>query len=167
MARKAAAFGAAILASLIAGSAATLAKDDGRSAGVKIGLLTCNIEGGWGYVIGSSKDVRCTFVPDRANGASERYRGNVTKVGVDIGFTEGGTMVWRVVAPTTDLAPGALQGSYAGLTAGFAVGGGLGANALVGGFEKSIALSPLSVEGVTGLNVAAGIGALKLTHDRT
>jgi hypothetical protein len=138
--------GAAILAALILSVApAGAARDVGKSAGVKIGLLTCNVGEGWGYILGSSKDLRCTFVPDRANGASERYIGKVTKVGIDIGFTKGGTLVWRVVAPTSDLAPGALEGDYAGLTAGFALFGGLGANAMVGGFDKSVALSPLSV----------------------
>ena len=36
---------------------------------------------------------------------------------------------------------------------------------LIGGFDKSVALQPLSVEGQTGLNVAAGIGAINLRHD--
>jgi hypothetical protein len=35
---------------------------------------------------------------------------------------------------------------------------------LVGGFDKSIALQPVSVEGMTGLNIAAGIGAVNLQH---
>ena len=42
------------------------------------------------------------------------------------------------------------------------MGVGLGANALVGGSSRSIALQPLSIEGTTGLNVAAGIGWLTL-----
>jgi len=33
---------------------------------------------------------------------------------------------------------------------------------LVGGFDKSFALQPLSVEGNRGLNVAAGVGAISL-----
>ena len=44
----------------------------------------------------------------------------------------------------------------------FQCGVGLGANVLVGGLDKSIALQPLSVEGNKGLNVAAGIGAISL-----
>jgi hypothetical protein len=39
---------------------------------------------------------------------------------------------------------------------------GLGANVLVGGLDKSIALQPLSIEGNKGLNVAAGIGSISL-----
>ncbi|HJW42237.1 MAG TPA: DUF992 domain-containing protein [Rhizomicrobium sp.] len=33
---------------------------------------------------------------------------------------------------------------------------------LVGGFDKSFALQPLSVSGDRGLNVAAGVGAINL-----
>jgi hypothetical protein len=57
---------------------------------------------------------------------------------------------------------GALEGDYGGATAGAAVGVGVGANVLLGGLDKSIALQPLSVEGTKGLNVAAGIGAISL-----
>jgi hypothetical protein len=35
---------------------------------------------------------------------------------------------------------------------------------LIGGFHKSITLQPVSIEGETGLNVAAGIGELTLHH---
>jgi hypothetical protein len=57
---------------------------------------------------------------------------------------------------------GALAGVYVGATADAAIGVGLGANVLVGGFEKSIAFQPLSVEGEAGLNVAIGIGEVEL-----
>ena len=49
-----------------------------------------------------------------------------------------------------------------GVTAGGAVGVGAGANALVGGSDRSIALQPISVEGLTGLNVAAGVASITL-----
>jgi hypothetical protein len=35
---------------------------------------------------------------------------------------------------------------------------------LVGGFDKSFSLQPLSVSGNKGLNVAAGIGSITLKH---
>ena len=43
---------------------------------------------------------------------------------------------------------------------------GLGANVLVGGFDKSFALQPLSVSGDRGLNVAAGVGSITLSQTR-
>src|SRR6202171_5626508 len=68
-----------------------------------------------------------------------------------------------LIAPTAALGPGALAGNYVGGTASATVGVGLGANALVGGSNNSIALQPLSIEANRGLNVAGGIAAVTLT----
>jgi hypothetical protein len=62
--------------------------------------------------------------------------------------------------------PGALTGNYAGGTASATVGVGVGANALIGGSTNTVALQPLSIEGNTGLNVAAGIAGVTLTPRR-
>jgi len=62
--------------------------------------------------------------------------------------------------------PGALEGGYGGVSAQATVGVAVGANALIGGFDKSITLQPLSIEGNKGLNVAAGIGAMNLKFDK-
>jgi hypothetical protein len=43
---------------------------------------------------------------------------------------------------------------------------GIGANALIGGSNNTIALQPLSIEGNRGLNVAAGVAALTLQYYR-
>jgi len=67
-----------------------------------------------------------------------------------------------VVAPTAQLQPGDLAGSYGSATASATVGVGLGANALIGGNSNTIGLQPLSIEGTTGLNVAAGIASMTL-----
>ena len=146
------AFAAAILT---AGSASA---DGGH--GVKVGTLTCQVASGWGFIFGSSKDLHCNFRPNGGN--SEHYVGSISKFGVDIGYTDGGVLIWGVFAPTSDIRPGALAGGYVGATGSATVGVGLGANILVGGLDKSIALQPLSVEGNSGLNVAAGIGAITL-----
>jgi hypothetical protein len=145
-----------------AAAVAFAAPASAAQGGVKVGTLTCNVASGWGFVFGSSKDVRCNYRPNKTRG--EHYEGSIDKFGVDIGYTEGGVMGWAVVAPTSDVKPGALEGHSAGATAGPSVGIGASANALIGGLDKSIALQPLSIEGNTGLNVAAGIGALHLKY---
>src|ERR1700678_3410467 len=127
--------------------------------GVRVGQLTCNVASGWGFVFGSSKDLHCTF---RGNGHHEHYVGSISKFGVDLGYTEGGVLVWGVFAPSSDIRKGALSGEYVGATAQATVAVGAGANVLVGGFKRSIDLQPLSVEGSQGLNVAAGIGSISL-----
>lgn len=133
---------------------------DAAPAGVRVGDLTCNVASGWGFIFGSSKDLHCTY---RGNGHREHYTGSISKFGVDIGYTEGGVLIWGVFAPASNVGKGALAGTYVGGSAQANVGVGAGANALVGGFNKSITLQPLSLEGSKGLNVAAGIGSINLT----
>ncbi|MBV8978740.1 MAG: DUF992 domain-containing protein [Alphaproteobacteria bacterium] len=150
-----------ILAAVLAGAAVMTAPAMASPAGVKVGTLTCHVASGWGFIFGSSKDLHCNF----SNGRHfERYAGSISKFGVDIGYTEGGELIWTVFAPESDIHPGALEGSYAGATASATVAVGLGANVLVGGLDRSIALQPLSVEGNSGLNVAAGIGSINLKY---
>jgi len=149
------------IAGLAIGALLLAAPARADSASIKVGVLTCNVASGWGFVVGSSRDLNCTY--SATSGAVEHYSGSITKFGVDIGYTQAGVIVWGVFAPSSTVAPGALAGTYAGGTASVSIAVGLGAHALVGGFDKSIALQPLSVEGNEGLNVAAGIGAMSLT----
>jgi hypothetical protein len=58
---------------------------------------------------------------------------------------------------------GMLTGTYIGASAEATVAGGVGANALIGGSNNTVALQPVSIEGNTGLNVAAGIAGITLT----
>jgi len=144
----------------------TVASRAGADDGVKIGILTCNVSSGWGFIVGSSKNVNCMFAPADKHEKHERYVGKISKFGADIGYSSAGVMVWAVFAPTTATKRGALAGQYAGATAGAAVGVGANAHALVGGLNKSITLQPVSIEGETGLNVAAGVESLTLTSSR-
>ena len=104
--------------------------------------------------------MNCTFHP--IHRGTEHYRGTLTRYGVDVGYTSRGELVWAVVAPTSNVRRTALEGDYAGASANATVGVGAGANVLVGGFDRSIALQPLSVEGNTGLALAAGVGVIRL-----
>ena len=131
--------------------------------GVRVGTLNCNVASGWGFVFGSSRELRCVF--SGGPGQEDHYTGTISRFGADIGFTRGGVLVWAVFAPTNNLAPGALAGNFGGATASAAVGVGAGANVLIGGSNRTISLQPLSIEGNTGLNVAAGIGAITLRHE--
>jgi hypothetical protein len=142
--------------------AATISGAPAQADGVKVGVLSCHVSSGWGFIFGSSKDLRCTFSPSRRHG--ERYQGTVSKFGVDIGYTSGGVLIWDVIAPQSGIKRGALTGDYAGASASATAGVGIGANVLVGGFDRSVTLQPVSVEGNQGLNIAAGIGAISLHY---
>jgi len=153
-------FGLAIAAAVLAGGAFALGTPAAQAqSGVSAGTLSCNVEGGWGFVFGSSNDIRCTY---SGPGVHEHYAGHINTYGVDIGYTQEGVIIWGVFAPTAQVGPGALSGEYVGATAGAAVGVGVGGNVLVGGSNRSISLQPLSVSGSTGLNIAGGIGAITL-----
>jgi Protein of unknown function (DUF992) len=145
---------------LAAGASGYGAPAQAQSA--KAGMLTCNVAGGFGFVFGSSKAVNCNFAP--VAGPPQHYVGSIDRFGVDIGFTSGGVLIWTVLAPTTSPAPGSLAGSFGGVTASATAVVGVGANVLVGGSNNTISLQPLSIEGNTGLNVAAGVAALTLTY---
>lgn len=149
------------------GAAAPAESGGGPKATVRVGYLTCHVASGWGFIFGSSRKVKCAFsMSGKSQGYTEYYTGSITKFGADIGYMESAVMLWTVVAPTTDLGEGSLAGHYAGATASVALGVGAGANVLVGGFKKSIALQPISIEGQTGLNVAAGVEELSLKFDK-
>lgn len=151
-------YGLALLAAgTIAAGAAGFGTDAQAQAGVTAGVLTCNVSSGVGFIFGSSREVNCIY-----STTGERYIGQINKYGVDIGFTKAAVMVWTVIAPTANLAPGTLGGEYAGATAGATAGVGIAANALIGGNNHTVTLQPLSLEGNQGLNIAAGIASLSL-----
>ncbi|HET7412943.1 MAG TPA: DUF992 domain-containing protein [Pararhizobium sp.] len=124
------------------------------SGGVRIGYLDCAIGGGVGYIVGSAKHVDCVFHSTVGHERSDRYVGTIRKVGVDLGFTTEGRMVWAVIAPTAGYHQDSLAGLYEGATVQATAGIGVGANVLVGGTANSIQLQPVSVTGQIGLNAA-------------
>jgi hypothetical protein len=126
----------------------------------QVGQLTCDISGGVGLIFGSQRTLNCTFAPS-VPGPVEFYAGTLTKLGIDIGVTAGGAMVWLVYAPTSRPA-GALSGSYGGATAEATVVAGVGANVLIGGSNRTVELQPISLQGQAGLNVAAGVAGIDL-----
>jgi hypothetical protein len=142
---------------------ALVAVPPARAASVEVGVLTCKVYGGVGFVFGSTKDLDCVF--EGISGGKDRYVGAINKYGLDLGFTGSSLIVWTVLAPSSDVPEGALAGNYGGVSAEATVGLGVGANALVGGSAQSIALQPLSVQGQQGLNVAVGIAELQLRFD--
>jgi uncharacterized protein DUF992 len=146
---------AAALAAMV-GSA-----DPAAAQRVKAGILTCDVSAGIGFIIGSSKSVTCAFSPDQP-GPAEQYTGAISKFGIDLGATAAGIMVWAVFTETSTHGPGFLSGEYVGASAEATVAAGLGANVLVGGNRRTVALQPLSVTGQVGLNFAIGVANLRL-----
>jgi hypothetical protein len=124
------------------------------------GLLTCVMSPTVGLIIGSRQTMTCEFKSDR--GFIERYAGVISRIGLDLGITAGGQMGWAVLMSADMPARGGLAGTYVGGSGDISLGIGVGANALIGGSNKSVALQPLSVEGQIGINLALGIANLQL-----
>jgi hypothetical protein len=154
----------ALGAAAIALAGAGLNADTAQAQRVKAGILNCDVSAGIGLIIGSQKSVNCLFTPD-VPGPQEAYVGSITKFGLDIGVTAGGQMVWAVYADTSG-GYGALAGDYAGASGEMTVAAGLGANVLVGGSNRTVALQPLSIGGQVGLNLALGVADLHLRPAR-
>lgn len=152
-------FGVVAVSAMTAVSMPAAAQSSSES-NVKVGLLKCLVEGGTGFIFGSTKNLDCKY--EGIGGQKETYKGEISKYGLDLGVTQKGLMYWTVLAPSPQLRGHALAGDYGGVTAGASVGYGANANALVGGFGNAITLQPLSVQIEEGVNLAVGIAAMKL-----
>ncbi|MGO9450528.1 MAG: DUF992 domain-containing protein [Candidatus Binataceae bacterium] len=152
---------AAVLAIVMAVGFVPAAAADGITT--KTGMLTCHVASGFGWIIGSSRTVECEYIP--WVGPAEHYSGTVSKIGLDLGYLAPVAILWAVIAPSTVPSGGALAGNYFGATAQAAVGIGGGVSMLLGGFQKSIALQPVTVEGDTGLYIGVGIASMSLKLD--
>jgi hypothetical protein len=145
-----------VTAAALAASAPALAQ------AVQVGVLECAGGQSVGYVIGSSTALNCVFRPSTGRGGGG-YIATVNRVGLDVGVTTTSGVSWLVFAPSRNLARGALAGHYAGVSANAAVGVGGGANVLAGGSNNTITLQPVSVQGQTGINLAATVTGLDLS----
>ena len=132
--------GTLLKTALLAASVMALAPNANAASGVRIGTLTCTIESAWGHVVASSRNMDCSYQPRHRN--AEHYTGVIERYGVDIGHTRGGTLVWAVVAPSSNVGRTALEGNYGGVSANATLGVGAGAHLLVGGLDRSIICSP-------------------------
>jgi Protein of unknown function (DUF992) len=151
------AFAVAALALSASGMAQSLER-------AKSGTLTCDISAGIGLIVTSKKILTCMFTPSQP-GPREVYTGSISKFSLDLGATASGEMVWTVYAPSNKRF-GALAGHYGGASAEATIGIGLGANALVGGSDRTVTLQPSSLQEQAGLNVAAGVAELDLRPAR-
>jgi hypothetical protein len=126
----------------------------------QVGVLECNVSPGVGFIVGASRALACRFLP--VHGHPQFYFGTINQLGLNIGFTGAGKLVWTVFAASDSWRHDTLAGHYVGASAEASLGAGLGANALIGGNGKTIDLQPLSFNAQTGLNLAAGVGELTL-----
>lgn len=128
---------------------------------VQVGRLSCEVAPGIGYLIGSQKEVLCKFT--RKGYKTEVYDGTISKLGLDIGFTERTRIEWLVFSIRgQDVKRGSLRGTYVGASGEASLGVGGGANWLIGGSRRGFALQPWSIQGTVGVNLTWAFSSLSL-----
>jgi Protein of unknown function (DUF992) len=148
----------ALLAAALFGLA--LAATTPARADIEAGMLRCRSSATAAYILLSGQPFRCVFTPS-SGGPVQYYQAVIHRFGAQVGFSSDVSVAWAVFAPTPRVGLGSLAGGYGGVTAGAAVGVGVGANGLVGS-ANSFTLQPLSVQGEVGLNVVATVTGLEL-----
>jgi hypothetical protein len=126
----------------------------------QVGTLVCNYGESFGMIVGSRQQMDCVF--HRNNGDLEAYKATLSRVGLDVGVTGAGRMAWTVLTVTRGVAPRALAGDYVGASGDVTFGIGGGANVLIGGSDRTIALQPLSLDAQVGADIALGVAELQL-----
>lgn len=126
---------------------------------IEVGVLKCEVVKADTSLLGSWRDLACSF---RGPNVRETYRGDITRLGLELGEAKTTSIWWAVLAPATGSYKGVLEGHYTGVSAEATPGIGIGANVLIGGFDRSIILQPISVQGQTGVNIGAGVAGLRL-----
>src|ERR1044072_10046320 len=102
-------------AALLGLSVLTLPATAQRPVGDQVGTLNGEVSAGIGLIIGTRREVNCLFTPSYP-APPEQYVGTITKLGLDLGVTGGGQLVWGVQISMTRRR-GVLAGSYAGPSA--------------------------------------------------
>ena len=127
----------------------------------RIGTLSCDVSSGVGLIVMQKQKLSCVFKNDRTK-AAENYTGSISEFGLAIGEVEEGHLVWAVLATDDGGPAGFLAGKYTGVGANASLGAGGGANILTGGNKNNISLQPISVEGLSGINIAGGVTTVTL-----
>ena len=131
---------------------------------VQVGVLDCRGTTN-SFIVGSVTELNCAFRPSSGS-PGEPYGATMRRAGLDLGINQQIAVAWAVFAPSRGIGRGELAGNYVGAAASATVGVGVGANALVGGSNNTIALQPVSVQGQTGLSAAVGVAGLELRAGR-
>jgi hypothetical protein len=94
-------------------------------------------------------------------GPTQSYSGTITKLGLDLGATNRGVIVWLVYAPTS-LRAGELAGTYVGAPSEATIGAGLVPMFWSAARTKRSRFNLFRFKGQVGVNLAVGFAELQL-----
>jgi hypothetical protein len=146
------------LAGVLSGSAAA----QPSQPWTQVGALMCKVDPSVGFIFVGHQPMQCTYTSSLAPAPTQYYDGAINTVGLDIGINAGSVLGWGVFAPTQGLPANALTGEYVGVSGDVGFIAGAGANVLVGGSTRTVALQPLSLQGSLAVNAVLGVSSLKL-----
>src|SRR5260221_12453084 len=98
----------ALILMAVVGTATAPAYAEEHNITVKTGDLTCHEAAGWGFIIGSSRSIHCTYFSNA--GRTEYYTGSISKFGADIGYLSSAGILWEVGGPSTGIGAVTLAG---------------------------------------------------------
>jgi hypothetical protein len=128
----------------------------------QVGGLSCKVNPNIGFIIAGHQPMECLFTSSIPSDPPQAYDGAINTVGLNVGISAGGVLGWAVFAPTSGVPAGALAGDYVGVSGDIGLGVGVGANVLLGGSGRTVALQPLSLQGSVAVNVVLGMSSLSL-----
>lgn len=121
------------------------------------GMLTCDIEPGMGFVVGSTRGAICRFVSNRG-GFVQPYGGRMDRAGLDLGVTSPQSITWRVTTPGGASRTDMLNGMFVGPSTEATLFAGTGTQIAFGYGADRVVLEPVSHSGQGGFNFAVGEG---------
>lgn len=149
------------LVACLAATASIAAGDPGR---VLAGRLTCTAEAVPQARNSGPRDLSCRLV--RVSGTSATYSGVIKRYGAARFPKEHVVFTWSVLAPRRHVELETLEGRYLGRPRAAPGKEGDGTGGLVGGWNKSIVLQPVTGRGGTGASAHFAIVELELSATR-
>lgn len=109
-----------------------------RNSQVYVGALTCDVSGGTGYLIASSRKMDCVFQP--MSGGTQAYEGELRGYGLELGYTKPMKMLWKVYTVGSNKGTTAVEGRFVGQAGSITVDRSVGGDWLYGGQDGSAAM---------------------------
>ena len=128
------------------------------------GTLTCNLDAGFGLVLGSFRQVDCSYehLNRRGQMVRESYVGTMKRVGIDLGLTGPQTISWNVITMGGRNRAGMMAGDYKGSSSEASLIAGPGTLTLFGEHGDGVKLETVSNSGQFGFGFSVGLTGIEL-----
>jgi len=126
------------------------------------GTLTCMLQSGVGFVVGSDRTATCIFDHPGEKSYSQTYEADLTRIGLDVGVMPKQAMRWAVLTPGGVAEPGMLTGAHPGASSEGAMGVGNGAKVDLQDTDRAIVFQQMNAPMTFGVSLSLGRANLEL-----